>query len=175
MEPVLAIAIVASTQADEDKLANALRRILEEDPALRVERSDETRQTLLRGMGETHLAITLEKLERKFGVSVTTEEVKVPYRETISRTADAEGKYKKQTGGHGQFGVCFLRVEPLQRGTGFEFVDEIKGGSIPRQFIPAVQKGIAETMADGGLWGFPVVDVRVAATTASTTPSTRRR
>jgi elongation factor G len=162
MEPVLAIAVVASTQADEDKLANALRRILEEDPALRVERSDETRQTLLRGMGETHLAITLERLERKFGVSVTTEEVKVPYRETISRTADAEGKYKKQTGGHGQFGVCFLRVEPLQRGTGFEFVDEIKGGSIPRQFIPAVQKGIAETMADGGLWGFPVVDVRVA-------------
>jgi len=162
MEPVLAIAVVASTQADEDKLANALRRVLEEDPALRVERSDETKQTLLRGMGETHLAITLERLERKFGVSVTTEEVKVPYRETISRTADAEGKYKKQTGGHGQFGVCFLRVEPLQRGSGFEFVDEIKGGSIPRQFIPAVQKGIAEMMADGGMWGFPVVDVRVA-------------
>jgi elongation factor G len=162
MEPVLAIAVIASTQADEDKLANALRRVLEEDPALRVERSDETKQTLLRGMGETHLAITLERLERKFGVSVTTEEVKVPYRETISRTADAEGKYKKQTGGHGQFGVCFLRVEPLQRGSGFEFVDEIKGGSIPRQFIPAVQKGIAEMMADGGMWGFPVVDVRVA-------------
>jgi elongation factor G len=162
MEPVLAIAVIASTQADEDKLANALRRVLEEDPALRVERSDETKQTLLRGMGETHLAITLERLERKFGVSVTTEEVKVPYRETISRTADAEGKYKKQTGGHGQFGVCFLRVEPLQRGSGFEFVDEIKGGSIPRQFIPAVRKGIAEMMADGGMWGFPVVDVRVA-------------
>ena len=162
MEPVLAIAVVASTQADEDKLANALRRVLEEDAALRVERSDETKQTLLRGMGETHLAITLERLERKFGVSVTTEEVKVPYRETISRSADAEGKYKKQTGGHGQFGVCFLRVEPLQRGSGFEFVDEIKGGSIPRQFIPAVQKGIVETMADGGMWGFPVVDVRVA-------------
>ncbi len=160
-EPVLATAVVARTQADEDKLANALRRILEEDPALRVSRNDETRQTLLHGMGETHLAITLERLQRKFGVAVDTEPVQVPFRETISRPAEAEGKYKKQTGGHGQFGVCYLKIEPLPRGEGFEFVDEIKGGAIPRQFIPAVEKGIVETMAEGGVHGFPVVDVRV--------------
>jgi len=161
-EPVLATAVTAKTQADEDKLANAIRRILAEDPALRLERSSETKQTLLWGMGETHLTITLERLERKFGVAVETSRVRVPYRETISRTAEAEGKYKKQTGGHGQYGVCFLRVSPLRRGEGFHFVDEIKGGSIPRQFIPAVEKGIAETMVDGGIRGFPVVDVQVA-------------
>ncbi len=159
--PVLATAIHAKTQADTDKLANALRRVQQEDPVLVVERNAETRQTLLRGMGETHLTITLQRLSRKFGVEVETEPVRVPYRETISRRAQAEGKYKKQSGGHGQFGVCMLRLEPTQRGEGFEFVDEIKGGSIPRQFIPAVEQGIRETMVDGGLLGFPVVDVRV--------------
>ncbi len=161
-EPVLATAVTAKTQADEDKLANAIRRILAEDPALRLDRNSETKRTLLWGMGETHLTITLERLERKFGVAVETSTVRVPYRETISRTAEAEGKYKKQTGGHGQYGVCFLRVSPLPRGEGFKFVDEIKGGSIPRQFIPAVEKGIAETMAESGVRGFPVVDVQVA-------------
>ena len=161
-EPVLATAVTARTQADEDKLANALRRILAEDPALRLTRDSETKQTLLWGMGEMHLTITLERLERKFGVAVDTDKPKVPYRETISRTSQAEGKYKKQTGGHGQYGVCFLRVSPLPRGGGFEFVDEIRGGSIPRQFIPAVEKGIAETMTDAGVRGFPVVDVQVA-------------
>jgi elongation factor G len=103
----------------------------------------------------------VEKLERKFGVSVDTEDVRVPYRETISRDAEAEGKYKKQTGGHGQFGVAYLRVTPSMRGDGFMFVDEIKGGAIPRQFIPAVEKGITETMDEGGVWGYPVVDVEV--------------
>jgi len=112
-------------------------------------------------MGETHLTITIERLARKFGVEVDTEPAKVAYRETITGTADAEGKYKKQSGGRGQFGVAYLKVEPTQRGEGFEFVDEIKGGSIPRQFIPAVEQGIRETMADGGVHGFPVVDVRV--------------
>jgi len=160
-EPVLAIAIHARTQADDDKLANSLRRLQEEDPSIRVERNDETKQTLLRGMGETHLTITIERLARKFGVEVDTEPARVAYRETITGSADAEGKYKKQSGGRGQFGVAFLRVEPTQRGEGFEFVDEIKGGSIPRQFIPAVEHGIRETMADGGVHGFPVVDVRV--------------
>nr|MBA2337786.1 elongation factor G [Acidimicrobiia bacterium] len=159
--PVLATAVEAANQADEDKLANALRRLQEEDPALIVERSDETHQTLLRGMGETHLAITIEKLKRKFGVDVVTDDVQVPYRETITRPAKAEGKYKKQSGGRGQFGVAMLEVEPLPRGDGFEFVDAIKGGSIPRQFIPAVEAGISETMRDGGVNGFPVVDVRV--------------
>ncbi len=159
--PVLATAIHAKTQADTDKLANALRRIQQEDPVIVVERSAETKQTLLRGMGEAHIAITLQRLSRKFGVEVETEQVRVPYRETISRRAQAEGKYKKQSGGHGQFGVAMLRLEPTQRGEGFEFVDEIKGGSIPRQFIPAVEQGIMETMVDGGILGFPVVDVRV--------------
>ena len=159
--PVLAMAITAATQADEDKLANALRRLQEEDPALVVERSDETKQTLLRGMGETHLAITIEKLARKFGVEVETDDVRVPYRETITGRARAEGKYKKQSGGRGQFGVAIIEVEPAGRGEGFEFLDEIKGGSIPRQFIPAVEHGIMETMADGGVNGYPVVDVKV--------------
>ncbi len=159
--PVLATAIHAATQADEDKLANALRRLQEEDASLIVERNDETKQTLLRGMGETHLAITIEKLARKFGVEVETDAVKVPYRETIQGKAKAEGKYKKQSGGRGQFGVAIVEVEPMPRGEGFEFVDAIKGGSIPRQFIPAVEQGIKETMADGGVFGYPVVDVRV--------------
>src|SRR5437660_4376285 len=112
-------------------------------------------------MGETHLGIAIERLHRKLGVEVETEEVKVAYRETITSTAEAEGKYKKQTGGHGQFGVAFLRVEPLPRGAGFEFADQIVGGAIPRQFIPAVEKGVLETMEQGGVFGFPVVDVRV--------------
>jgi elongation factor G len=159
--PVLSFAIKPKSKGDEDKLANSLHRLQDEDPALRVERNAETHQTLLEGMGETHLSIALEKLHRKFGVEVDTEDVKVPYRETITANAEAEGKYKKQTGGHGQFGVAFLRVEPVERGGGFEFVDQIVGGAIPRQFIPAVEKGVAETMAQGGVFGFPVVDVKV--------------
>ena len=160
-QPVLATAITAATQADEDKLANALRRLQEEDAALVVSRNDETKQTLLRGMGETHLNIVIEKLARKFNVEVDQHEVRVPYRETVTMSASAEGKYKKQSGGRGQFGVATIEVEPMPRGDGFEFVDAIKGGAIPRQFIPAVQHGIAETMARGGVRGYPVVDVRV--------------
>ena len=159
-EPVLAVAIKAHSKGDEDKLANALHRLQDEDPALRLERNAETHQTLLWGMGETHVSIALEKLTRKFGVAVDTEEVRVPYRETISQLAEAEGKYKKQTGGHGQFGVAWLRLEPRERGAGFEFADAVVGGAIPRQFIPAVEKGVAETMERGGHFGFPVVDVK---------------
>ena len=159
--PVLSTALVARTQADDDKLATALRRVLAEDPALELELNPETKQTLLKGMGETHLMITIERLERKFGVGVDTEPVKVPYRETISRPAAAEGRYKKQTGGHGQYGVAEIRLAPTGRGEGFEFVDQIKGGSIPRQFIPAVEKGVVETMNDGGVRGFPIVDIQV--------------
>ena len=128
---------------------------------LRLERNPETHQTLLSGMGETHLSIALERLARKFGVEVETEDVKVPYRETITSTAEAEGKLKKQTGGHGQFAIAWLRVEPTERGAGFEFVDAIVGGVIPRQYIPAVEKGIHETLEHGGALGFPVVDVKV--------------
>ena len=159
--PVLAIAIHPKAKGEEDKLATGLHRLGDEDPALRVERNAETHQTLLWGMGETHLSIALEKLHRKLGVEVETEPVKVAYRETITDTAEAEGKYKKQTGGHGQFGVAFVRVTPRERGAGFEFVDRIVGGAIPRQFIPAVEKGIVETMRQGGVHGFPVVDVSV--------------
>ena len=158
---VLAIAIRPRTQADDDKLGGALQRLQAEDPALVVERNEETRQTLLRGVGETHLSVSLERLSRKFGVNVDTEDVRVPYRETISGQAEAEGKVKKQTGGHGQFAVANLRVEPVGRGEGFSFVDSIVGGAIPRQYIPAVQRGIEDTMATGGVHGFPVVDVKV--------------
>ena len=160
-EPVLAIAVRARTTADEDKLANALHRLVQEDATLVVTLDPETHQTLLRGTGETHLQVTLERLERKFGVAVDTEEVRVAYRETITQPAEAEGKHKKQSGGHGQFGVATVRIEPLERGAGFEFVDKVVGGAIPRQFIPAVGRGIEEAMAEGGVHGFPVVDVRV--------------
>ncbi|MEW6473219.1 MAG: elongation factor G [Actinomycetota bacterium] len=160
-EPVLPIAIKPKSKADEDKLANALHRLQDEDPVLRIDRNAETHQTLLWGIGETHISIALEKLQRKYGVEVETEDVKVAYRETVTGKAEAEGKYKKQTGGHGQFGVAFLRVEPKERGGGFEFADEIVGGAIPRQFIPAVEKGIVETISQGGALGFPVVDVKV--------------
>jgi elongation factor G len=161
-EPTLAVAVVPRTQADEDRLAPALHRLVDEDPALRVERIDETHQTLLHGTGETHIQITLEKLTRKFGANVDTEEVRVPYRETITGAAKAvEGRHKKQTGGHGQFGVCVIDLEPMERGAGFEFANQIVGGAISRGYIPAVQKGIEEAMAAGGVNGYPVVDLKV--------------
>ena len=160
-QPVLSTAIIARTQSDDDKLSTSLQRILEEDASLAVEQNEETHQTLLSGLGETHLQITLEKLKRKFGVSVDQVPVKVAYRETVTRTADADGKHKKQSGGHGQFGVCHLILGPRDRGTGFEFIDKVKGGSIPRNYIPAVEKGVIETMDSGGIWGYPVVDVEV--------------
>ncbi len=158
--PALSIAIRPRSKGDEDKLMTALHKLQDEDPSLLVRRDDETHQTLLSGAGETHLSIVAERLHRKFGVEVETEDVVVPYRETITGTADAEGKYKKQTGGHGQFGVAFIRVEPLDKGSGFQFIDKIVGGAVPKQFIPAVEKGIAETMSMGGVFGYPVVDVQ---------------
>jgi elongation factor G len=162
--PVLATAVVPKTQADDDKLAGALHRLQDEDPGLLVVRDEETHQTVLRGTGETHLAITLERLERKFGVNLTTEDVRVRYRETISAPADAEGRHKKQSGGHGQFAVASITLEPLERGAGFEFVDKIVGGAVSRAYIPAVAKGIEEAMSRGGVNGYPVVDVRATLT-----------
>jgi elongation factor G len=159
--PALSIAIRPKSKGDEDKLMTGLRRLHEEDPALLIERVDETHQTILRGTGETHLSVAAERLSRKFGVEVDTEEVLVPYRETITSNSEAEGKYKKQSGGHGQFGVASVRVQPLGRGEGFHFVDEVVGGAIPRQYIPAVEKGVLEAMGQGGVHGFPVVDVQV--------------
>ncbi len=159
--PVLAVAVVPKTQSDDDKLATALHRLQDEDPALVVDRDEETHQTLLRGAGEMHLAIAVERLERKFGVRVVTEDVKVRYRETIAATREHEHTHKKQSGGHGQYARVVLRLEPLERGGGFEFVDKIVGGAIGRGFIPAVAKGVEEAMAAGALGGHPVVDVRV--------------
>jgi elongation factor G len=164
-EPTLALAVLPRTQADEDKLATALHRLVDEDPALRVERNDETHQTLLCGTGETHLQITLEKLTRKFGANVETEPVRVAYRETVTApVSGVEGRHKKQTGGHGQFGVCVIDVEPLDRGAGFAFASKVVGGAIGRSYIGAVQKGIEETMQAGGVFGYPVVDVGVTVT-----------
>jgi elongation factor G len=160
-ESALQVGIRPKSKGDEDKLMTALHRLQDEDPVLVVRRDDETHQTLLGGSGETHLAIVTERLARKFGVEVETETVVVPYRETVTGTSEAEGKHKKQSGGHGQFGVANIRMKPLERGGGFEFVDSIVGGAIPRQFIPAVQKGIEEAMAAGGVHGWPVVDVSV--------------
>ena len=160
-EPVHAICLKPRTQADEDKLPTAIARLRQEDPVLVLDHIDETHQTLLRGTGDTHLSVTLERLARKFGVEVDTEPVRVAYRETITAPASAEGRYKKQSGGHGQFGVVTLELEPTGRGEGFEFVDKIVGGAIPRQFIPAVERGVVDCMAEGGvLKGYPVVDVR---------------
>ncbi len=164
-EPTLALAVIPHTQADEDKLATALHRLADEDPALRIERNDETHQTLLQGTGETHLQITLEKLTRKFGANVDTEPIRVPYRETITTAVTGvEGRHKKQTGGHGQFGVCVIDVEPRARGEGFSFASTVVGGAIGRSYIGAVQKGIEETMGQGGVFGYPVVDVGVTVT-----------
>lgn len=159
--PNHAVGIVPRTQSDDDKLGAALARLQADDPVLRVERHEETRQLVLRGLGETHVAVLLERLERLFGVSVDIEPLRVAYRETIAAAADVEGKVKKQTGGHGQFAVVNLRVTPLPRGSGFEFVDSIVGGAIPRTYISAVQRGVEEAMSEGGVHGFPVVDVRV--------------
>ncbi len=160
-EPLLGVAITARTQSDDDKLANALPRLLDEDPALAVHRNDETHQTILRGIGETHLAVAFDKLQRKFGVAVDTEDVLIAYRETITSTAEAEGRHKKQSGGHGQFAVCSIRVAPRPRGEGFEYVDKIVGGAISRAYVPAVQRGVEEAMTSGGVYGYPVVDLRV--------------
>jgi elongation factor G len=161
-DAVHTVAVVARTQADDDKLATAIHRLMDEDPVLRLDQDDETHQTLLRGAGETHLTVTLERLARKFGVHVDVEPVRVAYRETVTAPASAEGRYKKQSGGHGQFGVATLEIEPADRGSGFEFVDKIVGGAIPRQFIPAVERGVADCLQEGGVVkGYPVVDVRV--------------
>jgi elongation factor G len=160
-ERSIAKAIAPRTKGDEDKLMTGLARIQEEDPALKVERNSETHQTLLWGTGETHLEITLERLHRKFGVEVAEIPLRIPYRETITGPGKGLGRHVKQSGGHGQYAICNLEVEPLERGAGFEFVDKIFGGAIPNQFIPSVQKGVEKTMGEGAVAGYPVVDVRV--------------
>ena len=159
---VLSYAIQAKTKGDEDKVHASLGRLVEEDPTLHVGREASTGEFLLTGMGELHLRTAVQRLRRMFDVEVELKTPKVPYRETITRKVEnVEGKLKKQTGGKGMFGVCYLSVEPLPRGAGFEFVDEIVGGAIPRNLIPAVEKGVHDALVRGPLTGFPVVDIRV--------------
>lgn len=157
--PVTELAISPKSQHDEEKLSTALQRMLEEDPTLRVDRRAETGETVLAGLGDTHLDVTIARIHRKFGVDVETSLPMVPYRETITTSAEAEGKHKKQTGGRGQFGVANVKFSPRPRGAGYEFVDAVKGGAIPRQFIPAVDKGIQEALERGILAGYPVIDI----------------
>jgi elongation factor G len=160
-EPSITFAIEPKARGDEDKISNALARITEEDAAIKYNRDPQTKQLLLSGSGQLHVEVTVAKLRKRYGVEVILKTPKVPYRETIRGTADVQGRYKKQTGGHGQFGDCKIKMEPLPRGSGFEFVDEIFGGAIPRNFIPAVEKGIIEAAARGFLAGYPVVDFKV--------------
>jgi elongation factor G len=160
-EPLTALAIRAKGKGDEDKLSNGLQRLHEEDPAFKVTVHSDTHQTLLAAQGDTHLAILIGKLKRKFNVEVETENPRTPYRETIKGVADERYRHKKQTGGRGQFGEVHLKIEPLPRGSSFEFVDAVVGGVIPNRFIPAVEKGVREAMQEGVIAGYPVVDVRV--------------
>jgi elongation factor G len=159
-EPSITFAIEPKTRADEDRIGQGIHKILEEDLALRFSKDPQTKEFLLAGSGQQHIEVVVAKLRKRFKVDVTLKPPKVPYRETIRAKADAEGKHKKQTGGHGQFGVCRVRMEPLARGAGFEFVDDIFGGAIPNNFIPSVEKGIRAAAERGYLAGFPVVDFR---------------
>ncbi|MCE5200670.1 MAG: elongation factor G [Armatimonadota bacterium] len=159
-DPVYSLAVKAKTKADEDKLGPALQKLSEEDPSFKTHRDAETSQTLMAGQGDTHLDIVVERLKRKFGVEVETETPKIAYRETINGTAEAQGRHKKQTGGRGQFGDAWIRLEPQPRGAGYEFVDAIVGGAIPRQWIPSVDKGIREAMSSGIQAGAVVVDIK---------------
>jgi elongation factor G len=160
-EPSITFAIEPKSRGDEDKISNALARIAEEDPAIKYNRDPQTKQLLLSGSGQLHVEVTVAKLKKRYGVEVILKTPKVPYRETIRGKADVQGRHKKQTGGHGQFGDCWIRMEPLPRGGKFEFANEIFGGAIPRNFIPAVEKGIVESAARGFLAGYPVVDFKV--------------
>lgn len=160
-DPIISYAIAPKSKGDEEKVSLSLSKILEEDPTLRFHRDEETKEMILSGMGQVHLEVTLERLKRKFGVEVLMKTPKVPYRETIKVSARAQGKYKKQSGGRGQYGDCHIEIEPLPRGGGYEFVDKIVGGAIPRQYIPAVEKGIVETMQEGVIAGYPIVDLKV--------------
>jgi len=157
---LISFAVESKSKGDEDKVFSSLSKLLEEDIAIRLTRNFETKQILLSGLGQIHIEAMVEKLKRKFNVEVQLNVPKVPYKETIKKKARAQGKHKKQTGGHGQFGDCWVQIEPLPRGAGFEFVDKIVGGAIPKQYIPAVEKGIVEAAGKGILSGFPCVDFR---------------
>ena len=159
--PIIEYAIMPKTKGDEEKMSVGLQRLRDEDPSLQVRRDPQTKEIILAGMGKAHLEIAIERLKRKFGLEVQMKTPRVPYKETIHGRVEVQGRHKKQTGGRGQFGDCWIKLEPLPRGGGYEFVNQIVGGAIPRQYIPAVEKGIVEAMEEGVLAGYPVVDVRV--------------
>jgi elongation factor G len=160
--PSISMAIVPKAKGDEEKISSGLTRLHDEDPTFTFAYDPEIKQLIISGIGELHLDIILSRLKRKYGVSVDLIKPRIKYRETFTKQASAQGKYKKQTGGHGQYGDCWLRVEPLERGKGFEFADEIVGGAIPSRYIPSVEKGIKEAMQNGVLAGYPLTDVKVA-------------
>ena len=159
--PAISFAVEPKSRADDEKATISLHRLVEEDPSLEMHRDPETHELILSGVGQLHIEVVIERLKRKYGVDVELKAPKVPYRETIKGRAEAQGKLKKQTGGRGQYGDAWLRIEPLPRGTGFEFVDDIVGGVVPRQYIPAVEKGVREALLEGILAGYPLVDVKV--------------
>ncbi len=161
LEPVLSYAIEPKSRGDEDKISTAMHRLEEEDRTIRYARDPQTKELLLSGQGQLHIEVTVAKLKRRFGVEVNLKPPRIPYRETITASAEAHGRHKKQTGGHGQFGDCKIRLEPLPRGSDFTFEDDIFGGAIPRQFVPAVEKGIQDARMRGYLAGYPVVDFKV--------------
>jgi len=160
-EPVISLAIEPKTKSDQEKLGNALNRLSEEDPTFKIKVNHETGQTIISGMGELHLEVLVERMRREFGVEATVGAPQVAYKETITKVAQGEGKYIHQSGGRGQYGHCLLRVEPKARGEGYEFASEIKGGAIPSEFIPPIEKGVKEAMENGVLAGFPLVDMKV--------------
>jgi elongation factor G len=161
-EPVIHVAVEPKTKADQEKMGIALSRLAHEDPSFRVHTDEESGQTIISGMGELHLEIIVDRMKREFGVEANVGAPQVAYRETIRKPVDkVEGKFIKQTGGRGQYGHVWLRLDPQAPGTGYEFVDAVKGGSVPREYIPAVKKGVAESLPNGVLAGFPVVDVKV--------------
>ena len=161
-DPVLSYAIEPKTRGDEEKISTALHRILEEDPTVRYSRDQQTNELLLAGQGQMHIEVTVAKMKRRFAVEVNLKLPRIPYRETITVATEAHGRHKKQTGGHGQFGDCTIKMEPLPRGSDFEFVDKIFGGSIPLNFRPAVEKGIQDTRVRGYLAGYPELSFRMA-------------
>jgi elongation factor G len=160
-EPAISFAVEPKTRADEDKLSNGIHKLMEEDSMLRFYRDPQTKEFLVAGTGQQHIEVVVSKLKKRYHTEVNLKAPKVPYRETIRGRADVEGRHKKQTGGHGQFGVCRIKMEPLPRGGEFEFVNDIFGGAIPKNFIPAVEKGIKDAAARGYLAGYPVVDFKV--------------
>lgn len=162
-DPVIAMAIEPKSKADQEKMGQSLKSLMGEDPTFRVRTDEETLQTIIEGMGELHLEIMVDRLKREFGVEVNVGKPQVAYKETITKQTEVEGRYIRQSGGRGQYGHVWLRLEPMERGGGVEFEDDIKGGVVPREYVPAIEKGVVEAATNGVLAGFPVVDIKAVA------------